>query len=80
MEKEYLAYDCTSISTYSQALAIARRGKNKEYDQLEQINLAFISNYGIHPVLSLVECTRLNGGSCACIDVYSSIDDKITVS
>jgi len=42
LEKEYLAYDCTSISTYSQALAIARRGKNKEHDQLEQINLALV--------------------------------------
>ncbi len=45
LEKEYLAYDCTSISTYSQALSFARRGKNKEHDQLEQINLALVFGY-----------------------------------
>lgn len=42
LEKEYLAYDTTSISSYSQSLKQAKYGNNKENDNLEQINLALL--------------------------------------
>jgi transposase len=42
LETEYLAYDSTSVSTYSKAIALARRGKNKEHDLLDQINLSLV--------------------------------------
>jgi len=42
VEKEYLAYDTTSISSYSQCLRQVRYGKNKEHDHLPQINLALL--------------------------------------
>lgn len=41
-EKEYWAYDSTSISSYSQNLRQVRYGKNKDGDNLPQINLALI--------------------------------------
>ena len=41
-EDEYLAYDTTSISSYSKVLKQVRRGKNKENDDLPQINLALL--------------------------------------
>jgi transposase len=42
MEKEYLAYDTTSISSYSKSLKQVRYGMNKDHDSLEQINLALL--------------------------------------
>lgn len=39
---EYLAFDTTSISSYSQLLKQAKYGKNKEGDSLPQINLALL--------------------------------------
>jgi transposase len=42
IENEYLAYDTTSISSYSKLLKQAKRGKNKEHDPLPQINLALV--------------------------------------
>jgi len=42
LESEYLAYDSTSLSTYSQGLTLAKRGKNKEHDHLDQINLLLV--------------------------------------
>ena len=41
-EKEYLAYDTTSISSYSKGLKQVRYGYNKEGDYLPQINLALL--------------------------------------
>ena len=41
-EKEYWAYDTTSISSYSELLQQVRRGKNKDHDPLPQINLALL--------------------------------------
>ncbi len=41
-EKEYLAFDTTSISSYSELLKQAKYGKNKEGDDLPQINLAML--------------------------------------
>lgn len=41
-EKEYWAYDTTSISSYSDTLRQVKYGKNKDDDQLPQINLALI--------------------------------------
>jgi len=42
IEKEYWAFDITSISSYSQALCQVKRGRNKEQDRLPQINLALL--------------------------------------
>lgn len=41
-EKEYWAYDTTSISSYSQTLNQVKYGKNKDDDHLPQINLAVL--------------------------------------
>ena len=42
LEKEFLAYDSTSISSYSDHLKQVRFGKNKDYDPLPQINLLLL--------------------------------------
>lgn len=42
IEKEYWAYDITSISSYSEHLRQVQYGKNKENDRLPQINLAMV--------------------------------------
>lgn len=42
VENEYLAYNTTSISSYSKLIKQAKRGKNKEHDPLPQINLALV--------------------------------------
>lgn len=41
-EKEYWAYDSTSISSYSEALKQVKYGRNKDGEKLPQINLALI--------------------------------------
>ena len=42
VEKEYWAFDTTSISSYSQMLCQVKNGKNKEGDHLPQINIALL--------------------------------------
>lgn len=42
VEEEYLAYDTTSISSYSQTLKQVKYGVNKDHDPLAQINLALL--------------------------------------
>lgn len=42
LEKEYLAYDISTISSYSQCLKQVVYGKNKEHDRLPQFNLALV--------------------------------------
>ena len=42
IEKEYWAFDITSISSYSQVLCQVKKGRNKEHDRLPQINLALL--------------------------------------
>ena len=42
VEKEYLAYDSTSISSYSQCLRQVRYGKNKDHEHLAQLNLCLL--------------------------------------
>ena len=42
IEKEYWAFDITSISSYSETLSQVKKGKNKEHDRLPQINLALL--------------------------------------
>ena len=42
LETEYLAYDTTSISSYSKLMKQVKWGKNKEHDPLPQINLALV--------------------------------------
>ena len=42
IEKEYWAYDTTSISSYSETLKQVKYGKNKDDDRLPQINLALL--------------------------------------
>ena len=46
---EYLAFDTTSISSYSRLIKQAKYGKNKEGDSLPQINLALL--YGEESML-----------------------------
>jgi transposase len=41
-EKEYWAYDITSISSYSESLRQVKYGMNKEHDRLPQLNLALL--------------------------------------
>jgi Transposase len=48
METEYLAYDTTSISSYSTMIKQVRYGKNKDHDQLPQINLALLYGQSSH--------------------------------
>lgn len=42
IEKEYWAFDTTSISSYSDTLKQVKMGKNKEGDRLPQFNLALL--------------------------------------
>jgi len=42
LEKEYLAYDTTSVSSYSEHIKTVRYGKNKDHDNLPQVNMALI--------------------------------------
>lgn len=42
IEKEYWAFDITSISSYSETLKQVKNGQNKEHDRLSQINLALL--------------------------------------
>ena len=42
IEKEYWAFDTTSISSYSETLNQVKKGRNKEDDRLHQINLALL--------------------------------------
>lgn len=42
IEKEYWAFDTTSISSYSDVLSQVKKGRNKEHDRLPQINLALL--------------------------------------
>jgi transposase len=42
IEKEYLAYDSTSVSSYSRSLRQVRYGKNKDHEHLAQINLSLL--------------------------------------
>ena len=42
LDREYLAYDISTISSYSQCLKQVVYGKNKEHDCLPQLNLALV--------------------------------------
>lgn len=42
IEKEYWAFDITSLSSYSETLRQVKKGRNKEHDRLPQINLALL--------------------------------------
>jgi len=42
VESDYLFYDCTSISSYSEQMKQVKYGKNKDGDSLAQINLALL--------------------------------------
>ncbi len=42
LEKEYWAFDTTSISSYSEVLKQVKKGNNKEHDRLPQLNLALL--------------------------------------
>ncbi|MBS4455416.1 IS1634 family transposase [Tuanshanicoccus lijuaniae] len=52
INKEFLYYDTTSISSYSKTLSYAKYGYNKEDDKLPQINLAVV--YGNETKLPLM--------------------------
>jgi transposase len=42
IEREYWAFDITTISSYSETLAQVKVGRNKEHDRLPQLNLALL--------------------------------------
>ena len=42
LEREYLAYDTTSISSYSELIKQVKYGHNKDHERLPQINLAMV--------------------------------------
>jgi len=42
VEREYLAYDSTSVSSYSKCLRQVRYGNNKDHEPLPQINLSLL--------------------------------------
>jgi transposase len=42
VDREYLAYDSTSVSSYSRCLRQVRYGKNKDHEHLAQINLTLL--------------------------------------
>ena len=42
LQEEYLAYDTTSISSYSEMMKSVKYGKNKDLENLPQINLAIV--------------------------------------
>jgi len=42
LEEEYLAYNTTSISSYSELITQVRYGRNKDHEPLAQINLALL--------------------------------------
>jgi transposase len=42
LEKEYLDYDTTSISSYSELIDHVKYGYNKDIERLPQINLALV--------------------------------------
>ena len=42
VDREYLAYDSTSVSSYSKCLRQVRYGKNKDHEHLAQINLTLL--------------------------------------
>ena len=42
MEKEFWAYDTTSLSSYSETLQQVQFGFNKEHDRLPQLNVALV--------------------------------------
>ena len=46
LEQEYLAYDTTSISSYSKLIPQVKYGHNRDHEPLPQINLALL--YGHH--------------------------------
>ena len=58
LEKEYWAFDTTSVSSYSETLRQVRYGKNKDADPLPQINLALL--YGEESCLPFY-CKKLAG-------------------
>ena len=41
-EREYLAYDTTSVSSWSEYIKAVRYGKNKDNDNLPQVNMALV--------------------------------------
>jgi len=68
-EKEYLAYDTTSISSFSKTLRKVKYGKNKEHDPLPQINLALL--FGEQSMLPV--CYRLLPGNIADVKTIENL-------
>lgn len=48
IDKEYLCYDSTSVSSYSKCLRQVRYGKNKDHEHLAQINLSLLFGQESH--------------------------------
>lgn len=60
VEDEYWAYDSTSISSYSETLAQIQYGKNKEDDQLPQLNLLSFPYHAPICIWAAASMTRIS--------------------
>jgi len=60
VEKEYPAYDTTSVSSYSRCLRQVCYGRNKDHDPLPQINLAPYNSSGIQEISCLIRLRKLS--------------------
>jgi len=48
-EQEYIAYDVTSVSTYSKGIDLAERGYNRDHEKIPQVNIGMY--YGVQSCL-----------------------------
>ena len=73
IEHEYLAYDTTSVSSYSRTLKQIKYGKNKEHDPLPQLNLALL--YGEESRLPV--CYRKLPGNISDVTTIQNLLDDM---
>ena len=73
LEHEYLAFDTTSVSSYSRTLKQVKYGKNKEHDPLPQLNLALL--FGEESRLPV--CYRKLPGNIADVKTIQTLLDDL---
>ena len=59
LEKDYLCYDITSISSYARSNEYTSFGYNRDQESLEQINLAINLGKKVVCLLTIVECLAI---------------------
>ena len=74
LEIEYLAYDTTSISSYSKTMKRVRYGLNKDHDPLPQINLALVYGQESH----LPVCYRVLPGNITDVSTVRTLIEQLT--